>query len=352
MTWPIVELTFWNPGDGHNPRIDPLLADPSTPLAKHGLTGIATAYARENSVALHEAHSAWSREVAARTLAADGALYEVSTLFEREGVPFFLAKGPAIAYTAYADVALRPYCDLDLYVSPRNRWRAKQLLLSSGYAEAAQLVGPLGGQGRELFGGTYGAVVELHDSLVDNVHRHWLPVTDLALGHIIFQKIAGVSVPILSPPGHLALQLAHFAFGHRYAKLILLRDIATQMEDAEHWHEALGDLSPYASVVVEMLVNLGIPSRAKFKPSPGMLHKPLVAALCNGDPQSWDEYTRSPTNLLALLNHDSLRRTMSVAVRATMNALRAGGKSARVAGRPRCSPVCRGSSMPPVRGGH
>ena len=47
--------------------------------------------------------------------------------------------------------------------------------LEEGYEPVPQVPGPLGGLGRELHGGSFGAVVEVHDHPIDNFQRRWLP---------------------------------------------------------------------------------------------------------------------------------------------------------------------------------
>src|SRR4051812_7106790 len=153
MTYPIVDLTFWNPGDPGAPEIDALLADPSTPLAKHGLTGIASVYAEETGAFLHETHRWWANEMMMKSLAVDGALVEVVPGLREAEIEFFVAKGPTVAYRDYPDARLRPYTDLDLYVHPDALRRVRHLLASNGYKAVDQRRGQLGGVGRELAGG-------------------------------------------------------------------------------------------------------------------------------------------------------------------------------------------------------
>lgn len=306
MTWPIVELTFWNPGDGHNPRIDALLADPATPLAKHGLTGIATAYARETGVELHDVHCEWADHIAARSLAVDGALGDVVRLLDEQGLRYFIAKGPVVAYRAYLHPGMRTYCDLDVYVSSGDHDAAKAVLGESGYVAVNQPVGVLGGLPQEMNGGRFGCTVELHAHLVDNMQRHHLPSVDDYLPHVVRRRILGIEVPILRPAAHLALQAVHAGAGHRYAKVGLLRDIELYLRRDADVPAELG-AGPYLTVLVGLLHRLG--RSVPGCPDVGTLAGPVISALAGRDPKTWDEYTVSAANVLALLHQARWRST-------------------------------------------
>lgn len=298
MSWPIVDLTFWNPGDGRSDAIDQLLADPSTPLAKHGLTGIAAAYSRETQVPLHPTHARWAHELTTRSLGIDGALGDVVALFDEAQLPYFVAKGPAIAYESYADPGLRPYCDLDVYVPSVHETRARAILRGAGYEPVDHALGALGGLAQEEHGGRFGATVELHCHVVDNLHRRHLPPVEAFLPYVERRRIAGLLVPVPGPGAHLALQAIHAGAGHRYAKLILLRDFLASCGEAPLPSE-LG-AEAYASTLRSLLAGLGRASANGH--TAGTLQRPLSQALLRTNPASWDEYALTPANLLALLH--------------------------------------------------
>ena len=60
-------------------------------------------------------------------------LTRISALLENNGVCVIPWKGPVLAATAYGDIALRQFGDLDILVRERDARPAKDLLLSSGY---------------------------------------------------------------------------------------------------------------------------------------------------------------------------------------------------------------------------
>ena len=70
-----------------------------------------------------------------RNLGLTGELSRIVARFERAGVRVVPYKGPVLAATAYGDVALREFVDLDLLVDPANVDTACDLLEADGYQE-------------------------------------------------------------------------------------------------------------------------------------------------------------------------------------------------------------------------
>jgi hypothetical protein len=319
MTWPIVELAFWNEGDVRSDAIDRLLVDPSTPLAKHGLTGVADAYATETGAPMHEVHRDWASQLATRSLGVDGALAEVIATLDEAGVDHFVAKGPVLAHWMYRRPAMRPYCDLDVYVPAQSHELARAVLRRARYEPVEHAVGTLGGLGQELHGGRFGATVEVHAHVIDNLHRHHLPPVEAFLPFVERRRIGGVDAPVLEPGAHLALQAIHAAAGHRYAKLVHYRDIELTMAAAATMPEELG-AEAYLAAIASVLTALGRPVAARG--SSGTLARPLIDALVKRDAITWDEYRLSVTNVLALLHQRSWATSGSCAVRAARGLVR------------------------------
>src|SRR2546421_2242639 len=73
------------------------------------------------------------RENATRNLLLAGELVRIAQLFESEGVPVLAYKGPALAVSAYGDLSLRRFVDLDIVVRARDVRRAGELLRSLGF---------------------------------------------------------------------------------------------------------------------------------------------------------------------------------------------------------------------------
>jgi hypothetical protein len=298
VTWPIVELAFWNPGDPRLATVDALIADPGAPLARHGLTGIAARYAADTGAELHPDQQWWVEELAMKSLGVEGALTEVAPTLDLAGIPWFTAKGPAVAHGSYPDPSMRPYSDLDLYVPEPDRDQAVAALEALGYEKVPQVVGPLGGLPCEYHGGRFGAVVELHSHVVDNLHRRWLPPVGEWLHHVVRRELCGVEVNVLDADAHIALQAVHLGAGHRYQKLILHRDLSLQLRP--------GLRSPFASTDIDRHLEVtayacgvwtgadrAVTGRGTF----------LSRSLVGTDPATWDEHAPTVRNALTLIPH-------------------------------------------------
>ena len=62
-----------------------------------------------------------------------GELLRVLDLFDREGLAAIPFKGPTLAISAYNNLALRRFSDLDILIRTEDIWRARDLLLANGY---------------------------------------------------------------------------------------------------------------------------------------------------------------------------------------------------------------------------
>ena len=65
----------------------------------------------------------------------------VLAAFERSRVPSLVIKGTALAYSVYADPALRVRGDTDLLVRPEARSSAQQALLNCGFTPLEAMAG-------------------------------------------------------------------------------------------------------------------------------------------------------------------------------------------------------------------
>ena len=333
MTHPIVDLTFWSPGDPGALPIDSLLADPGAPLARHGLTGIAAAYARQTGATLAPVHSEFADHLTRRTLAADGALTEVVPALEAAAVSFFVAKGPAVAYRDYADPGLRPYADLDVYVPVSGLAPARTALAALGYAPVPQVPGALGGLGRELHGGKYGAVVEVHDHPIDNFQRKWLPSVEAFLEHTCSARLCGIDVPVLTPAAHVALQAIHLGAGHRYQKLVLYRDLLAAGCSFDAADSVGLGAGVHLAAIADVLRTLGIEVPCGSRR--GVLHRPLVRTLVSRSPYRWDEYSPAARNVIAVANQPRWSKAATAALTSLRAARpRRGGRTSALRSRP------------------
>jgi len=60
-------------------------------------------------------------------------LLKLLNLFQNHNIPAIPFKGPVLAATAYGNLALRQFCDLDILVQKQNVLKVKDLLVSQGY---------------------------------------------------------------------------------------------------------------------------------------------------------------------------------------------------------------------------
>ncbi len=68
-----------------------------------------------------------------------GELLRLLTLLDARAIPALPVKGPVLSASLYGDLALREFHDLDILIHKRDALRAKDVLLSSGYALATAL---------------------------------------------------------------------------------------------------------------------------------------------------------------------------------------------------------------------
>ncbi len=79
------------------------------------------------------------RENATRNLLLAGEIVRLTRLFESEGVRVLAYKGPALSVSAYGDLSLRRFVDLDIVVRARDAARAGVLLRSMGFTPGENL---------------------------------------------------------------------------------------------------------------------------------------------------------------------------------------------------------------------
>jgi hypothetical protein len=132
-----------NPGPEHLARISQLIAaasdwDDLLPLAEyHGVLPLVARNLTDHAGALppHIAHALRSAYAAnlRRNLWFAAELQRILRHFAQKNVRALPYKGPVLAQSAYGDLALRTFSDLDLLISPNDFARAKQSLAELGY---------------------------------------------------------------------------------------------------------------------------------------------------------------------------------------------------------------------------
>jgi len=167
-------------------------------------------------------------------------LLRLLSVFEAHEIAALPLKGPVLAVSAYGDLALRQFSDLDILVHRRDVPRAGELLLSQGYCPrghqtSAQKAACLQAQFHHKFMRSDEALVELHWGLIEwqfssslDLDRVWERLETISL--------AGTAVRNLSPEDMLLFLCVHAAKpAHRWQRLGWICDVAGLL----HTHQGL-----------------------------------------------------------------------------------------------------------------
>ena len=154
-----------------------------------------------------------------------GELVRLLYLFEEQGISVLPFKGPALAASAYGNLLLRQFGDLDILVHAEDIERAKALFLAQGYRMKIERI-KLTPEQEEIFVRSphiYHLVREaaypfIHPQKEVIVELHWgvmpkyfaYPIDDQTLWEDLeLVTIAGKSVPYLSPENALLTIVGH-----------------------------------------------------------------------------------------------------------------------------------------------
>jgi hypothetical protein len=200
------------------------------PLAARNLTEHARGLPPEIERALRSAHEANLR----RSLWFSAELARVLQHFERRQLRAVPYKGPVLAQSAYGDLGLRNFSDLDFLISPADFEQAKQALAEIGYRPSSVLTPDLApaverfclrtGYERSFDSAAGKNLVELQWALLPYFYGVDLRVDDL-LARAGRTVVGGCEMPCLSPEDSLLVLCLHAA-KHLWTRLIWLADIA------------------------------------------------------------------------------------------------------------------------------
>jgi hypothetical protein len=157
-------------------------------------------------------------------------LLKILDLFEMHKIPVMPFKGPFLSASAYGNLSLRQFSDLDILVHKRDALKAKDLLISEGYRPTLQLDGAreaayLQYQYVYQFGRNDGRVtVELHWEITWRYFSFLLPPEHL-WERLYPVPFAGTTVLNL-PPEDLLLLLCVHGSKHLWERLEWICDIA------------------------------------------------------------------------------------------------------------------------------
>ena len=168
------------------------------------------------------------RANALRGLVMTAELLTLLKLFEEHGIQAIPFKGPVLAATAYGDVALREFSDLDVLIPKRDRQRARELLVAQGYETLEQAMGVQEGSPCEkhwYFARSDRRVaVELHWRFT-SPYFHFPIASDVLRDRLDQVSLLGSTVPSLCPEDMLLVLCAHGA-SDCWSRLLLVCDLA------------------------------------------------------------------------------------------------------------------------------
>ncbi|MFA6009786.1 MAG: nucleotidyltransferase family protein [Desulfobacteraceae bacterium] len=158
----------------------------------------------------------WCVRNAARNMVLCRALSMVLDLLTNNGIQALPFKGPVLAESVYGDTSLRVYSDLDLLVSKKDAFKARNLLVEVGFIpdlhlDEFQVVTYLNKENFFRLTGSDGmTVIDLHWEMSGRYSLIPMYLEDFEK-HIVVQDILGRNVKTLSPPALLVYLSLHNA---------------------------------------------------------------------------------------------------------------------------------------------
>lgn len=174
------------------------------------------------------------RRISALNVYLSGELRRLLKLFAAHDIDAIPYKGPALAATAYGNIALRHFGDLDILVRQRDVLRVMRLLVAEGYA----LHPPLNGVQQELMLRTQCNLPFTRDAHRLIVEIHWRvsarlfssPLDEETLwDNLRTDTFEGTTINALAPED-LLLSLCVHGAKHLWERLSWIADIAQLLE--------------------------------------------------------------------------------------------------------------------------
>jgi hypothetical protein len=175
-----------------------------------------------------------TRAIAIDNLSATAELFAIVEDLNEAGIAALAVKGPVAALSLYGDIALRPFLDLDLMVSPEDRDRAIECLAGRGY----QRVCDLDAMGWRRYFRRYvemcwihpetGCAVDLHWALLNPRYRYSAVLTGCE-ERAVALLVGARRIRVLCPEDMLLHSLLHAA-KHHWKLLRFLVDVALAIE--------------------------------------------------------------------------------------------------------------------------
>jgi Uncharacterised nucleotidyltransferase len=201
------------------------------PLVARNLVSNARDLPTETALLLQSTYQANLR----RNLWFASELSRVEKHFEKRQIPVIAYKGPMLAESAYGDIGLRSFSDLDLLISPSDLLRAKSALSEIGYRPSQEFSPTVErfflrtGYERSFDNEAGQNLLELQWSLLPRFYAIDFDSADFAFNNLFTRakpvEICGRMIPALSPEDSL-LALSIHAAKHLWTRLIWIADIA------------------------------------------------------------------------------------------------------------------------------
>ena len=183
---------------------------------------------------IHTEFSDRSRDARGLTLSRVLLAGEVIEHLHRAGIEALVIKGPSLGATAYGDLSLRPFDDLDLVVKPAALKHAKSVLEGCGFEGAASPRAEAWilrwGHAVEFFDGRL--KVELHTQLLSK-YLSWRVPQSLIWKDCPAVELPGVATHTLSPDLHFLYLCAH-AGKHDWPQFRVLLDLSLLARSMSH----------------------------------------------------------------------------------------------------------------------
>lgn len=168
-------------------------------------------------------------------------LLQVLSLFESQGISAISLKGPVLAQTAYNDLTLRQFVDLDILVSRTDVEKVRDLLVAGGYRLSQNLTRK---QERFHLKHSDGFAFENARQTRLDVHWRFLPASifgggldpEEALARRVPVQILGKTVYFLHPEDNLLMLCQHGSTNHFWHTLSMVSDVAQLMHSRKTWN--------------------------------------------------------------------------------------------------------------------
>jgi hypothetical protein len=201
------------------------------PLVARNLVSYARDLPTETALLLQSTYQANLR----RNLWFASELSRVEQHFENRQIPVIAYKGPVLAESAYGDIGLRNFSDLDLLISSSDLLRAKSALSEIGYRPSQEFPPAIErfslrtGYERSFDCGAGKNLLEVQWSLLPRFYAVDFDSADFAFNDLMARakpvEICGRTIRALSPEDSL-LALSIHAAKHLWTRLIWIADIA------------------------------------------------------------------------------------------------------------------------------